>query len=255
VRTKPRTIDFGSLGFTTDTASFETAPELSEPVERLFEAITTHSAMASSQKQKQPEVPFDSAFDVPMNPEPFRQPEQPDPLSTAINATIIDRSEKTVKLNDPIAFTGKREDLDQFLADLELHIMVNEQTYTNDVKKIAFALSFMTADSALSWRRAFVASKRSPGRVTNFGTFQQFTDALTKSFQPYDEPGDALDEIKILRMGNNTAEDHVNKFRILITRSKLDESSAMVIDAFRETLRVPLTSGNLEKSDLAIRRS
>src|ERR1700679_2551380 len=40
-------------------------------------------------------------------------------------------------------------------------------------------------------------------------------------------------------MENNSAEDHVAQFKMLVTKAKLTESN-MLIDAFRETLKIPL---------------
>ena len=50
-------------------------------------------------------------------------------------------------------------------------------------------------------------------------------------------------------MEGNSAEDHVAQFKILVNKAKLDTTSAMLIDAFRETLKIPLQRQilNLEK--------
>ena len=36
---------------------------------------------------------------------------------------------------------------------------------------------------------------------------------LTNAFQPYDTPGDALENITNMKMGNNTIEDHTAQFQ------------------------------------------
>jgi hypothetical protein len=76
-----------------------------------------------------------------------------------------------------------------------------------------------------------------------FGTWAAFLTKLEDSFKPYDAPGDALEEIKNLRMGNNSIEEHIAKFKMLVTRSRLGttgETATPTIDYFRETLPVPL---------------
>ena len=62
-------------------------------------------------------------------------------------------TDKTVKLNDLKPFTGKREELGKFLRDVALHIAVNDHIFTNDIKKIAFVLSYMTEGDAAQKRR------------------------------------------------------------------------------------------------------
>ena len=41
-------------------------------------------------------------------------------------------------------------------------------------------------------------------------------------------------------MGNNSIEEHIAKFKMLVTRSGLDTTCAAVIDYFRESLNIPL---------------
>ena len=41
-------------------------------------------------------------------------------------------------------------------------------------------------------------------------------------------------------MGNNSIEDHHAKFRMLLTKSKLNKTSPATIDYYQETLNLPL---------------
>ena len=146
---------------------------------------------------------------------------------------------KVIKLNLPKDFSGKREDLKKFLQQVNLYMDVNAKIYHNDMTKIAFVLSFMDEGDASSWKEQFLeeATSTSPH---NYGTWTDFERNLKEAFQPFDAPGDALEEIKNLRMGNNLIEDHNTKFRMLLTKSKLNKTSPAVIDYYRETLNLPL---------------
>ena len=42
----------------------------------------------------------------------------------------------------------------------------------------------------------------------NLGTWEAFEKNLKDAFQPYDAPGDALKEMKTLRMGSGLIEEH-----------------------------------------------
>ena len=63
---------------------------------------------------------------------------------------------------------------------------------------------------------------------------------IKKLFEPFDGPGDALEEMKHLQMANNSnIDEHIAKFKMLVTRSGLSDLTA-VMDFFRETLTTPL---------------
>ena len=74
----------------------------------------------------------------------------------------------------------------------------------------------------------------------NLGTWEAFEKNLKDAFQPYDAPGDALEEMKTLRMGSGLIEEHNAWFKKIVTRSGLDKTSPAVINYYRETLNVPL---------------
>ena len=157
-------------------------------------------------------------------------------------ATTVDTETsrfREVKLNPLKPFTEKREDLMKFLQDTSLYILVNDKIYNTDTKKIAFAFSFMNKGDAASWKeQLFEEAMAQPD--LNLGTWKQFKDNLEEAFKPYDAPGDTLEEMKTLQMGNNSIEEHIAKFKMLVTRSGLDTNSAAVIDYFRESLNISL---------------
>ena len=104
-------------------------------------------------------------------------------------------------------------------------------------------MSFMTEGDAALWKQEFI-SRVIRESVTNnteitFGTYKSFIQSLEKSFQPYDAPGDALFAMKHLRLGGGTMEEHLAKFKLLMSQSGLEDSAA-VADLFRETLPLGL---------------
>src|SRR5271168_5648939 len=75
----------------------------------------------------------------------------------------------------------------------------------------------------------------------NLGLFSKFKHDLQEAFAPYNSPGDALEKMKTLRMKKDDLIDkHIAKFRMMVSESKLDKSSPVIIDLFRETLSMPL---------------
>ena len=134
-------------------------------------------------------------------------------------------------------FAGKRETLEKFLEDLQLHILLNR--ITDDQDKIAFALTNMEGGDADSWRTAFI-KKTVVGGVATFGTWKDFVDDLKKNFKPYDVQGEAINQIQGLRQGTNSIEDHVARFKVLLTGTGVDEQSPAALDYFQRSIRTPL---------------
>jgi hypothetical protein len=77
---------------------------------------------------------------------------KPDMMSTMNVDTENTKKGQELKLNQPKAFGGKRDELTKFLQDVQLYLAVNDDIYNTDKKKIAFTLSFMSEGDAKSWK-------------------------------------------------------------------------------------------------------
>jgi Ty3 transposon capsid-like protein/Zinc knuckle len=154
---------------------------------------------------------------------------------------VLDTGKKAqeLKLNQPKAFDGKRNELDDFVQDIQLYLAINDDVYDSDKKRIAYTLSFMSEGDAKSWKGQFLRNATTPTGV-DLGTWAQFLTDLKAAFQPYDAPGDALEELTTLKMGNTSIEDHIAKYKILLVKSGVSDTSPSAIDYFRRTLNVPL---------------
>ena len=222
----------------TNTDSFHTAPVLSEPVENLIAAILGRSPRTEESSLSE------EITEQPKTPEPETQKTE---MTTTEAPMQIDNVKKgqELKLNQPKVFGGKRDELDEFLQDIQLYLAVNDDVYNNDKKKIAYALSFMSEGDAKSWKGQFLRNANTPAGL-DLGTWKQFLIDLKAAFQPYDAPGDALEEITTLKMGNTPIEEHIAKFKILLSRTGVPDTSPSAIDYFRKTLNVPLQRKLLE---------
>ena len=93
----------------------------------------------------------------------------------------------------------------------------------------------MTDGDVALWKQEFISKvirdSVTAGNKITFGTYKSFIESLEKSFLPYDAPGDTLDAMKCLRMGKRSFEEHLAKFKLLVSQSGLDESAA-VADLF-----------------------
>ena len=144
-----------------------------------------------------------------------------------------------LKLNHPKPFIGKREELKKFRQDVKLYLFVNQKIYNHPAKKISFALSFMNEGDTASWKEQLLEDVMEKDPF-DLGTWEVFKKNLREVFQPYDAPGDALEEMKNLRMGSGSIEEHNAWFKMIVTRSGLDKTSPAVINYYQEMLNVPL---------------
>ena len=151
--------------------------------------------------------------------------------------------DKKLKLKTPTPFSGKREDLRKFLQEVKLYLLGNRKHYTDDDDKVLFVLSYMTEGDANSWKEEFVETAEQTATQDNavfsLGTYDNLIKKITEAFSPFDAPKDAIYEMREMNMGNTPIEEHIAKFKMLVTQSKLAKNDA-VIEYFRETLPVSL---------------
>jgi Retrotransposon gag protein len=123
---------------------------------------------------------------------------------------------------------------------------VNHETYNNDLRKIAFILSFMATGSAATWKAQFIEEAYARPTPANphdrLGTYVQFRKDLMEAFSMFDSVRDALDELRSLRkMKNELIDEHIAKFKMLAAKSKIDTTNPLTIKLFKEMLPWGLT--------------
>ena len=107
-----------------------------------------------------------------------------------------------LRLSPPKSFMGKRGEVDEFIQEVCLYIDINEGIYDTNKKKIGYVLSFMNKRNAKSWKGQFLQNAQTTTGL-DLGTWTNFLRDFTKAFQPYDAPGNALEELTSIKMGNN----------------------------------------------------
>jgi hypothetical protein len=118
---------------------------------------------------------------------------------------------------------------------------VNHKTYNNNLRKIAFILSFMTTRAAATWKAQFIKeayAKPIPANPNDrLGMYAMFRKELIEAFSMFDSVGDALDKLRSLRKKKtNSIDKHIAKFKMLATESKIDTTNPLSIELFKETL-------------------
>ena len=141
----------------------------------------------------------------------------------------------------------------KFLQEVKIYLLANADAYLTNLDKILFVLSYMSEGDAASWKEEFfdTAEQKAAQSSTTLllGTYPELIALIEKDFSPYNTPKDAIYEMKEMKMGNSLIEEHVAKFKMLITKSKLAKYEA-VIEYYRETLPIPLQKNILTLQDL-----
>jgi hypothetical protein len=65
--------------------------------------------------------------------------------------------------------------------------------------------------------------------------YKDFVEALKKTFQPYNEQAEALEDMKKLCLNNNSITEHNSKFQLLVSQTGMKDSLALT-DLSQETL-------------------
>jgi hypothetical protein len=163
--------------------------------------------------------------------------------STRIEDIPMASSTTKKKLKAPTPYSGKREDLRKFLQEVKFNLLANADAYPSDLDKILFVLSYMSEGDANSWKEEFFESAEQKsaqlGVDLTLGKYEDFIKEIEKDFSPYDAPKDAIYDMKEIKLGKGSIEEHVSKFKMLVTKSKLEKNDA-VVEYFRESLPIPL---------------
>jgi hypothetical protein len=167
-------------------------------------------------------------------------------MTNTIATMMITRASDKMKLNSPTPFTGKQNESVLFMQDVYIYLKVNQYIYDNDDKKISFILSYLTGGDAAIWKQQFIQTKIEEHEwdkteEPNWGKYKDFVEALKKTFQPYNEPAEALKDMKKLRLGDNSITEHNSRFQLLVSQTGMTDSPAL-INLYRETLSWALQS-------------
>jgi hypothetical protein len=92
-------------------------------------------------------------------------------------------------------------------------------------KKVLFALLFINRGVAGSWKQGKTAAYLKAG---NFGTFDEFKQAVQTVFTPIDDEGVAKMELQTLHQGNKKIEEYIAQFMIITAHTGLTEDSALI---------------------------
>ena len=105
-----------------------------------------------------------------------------------------------LQIGTPKAYDGSFETSRQWLNTVQLYLLMNEDVYNNNDKKIAFILSYMTKGSALTWAATFRENSVDVTGTITLGTYLNFVAKFNEDFKQRDITGTAIAWLTTKRM-------------------------------------------------------
>jgi len=132
------------------------------------------------------------------------------------NMTLANRSDR---LPDPPAFTGKRKDLPAFLSKLQYKLEGNSDRFPTPRSQLLYAYSRLEGDAATVVR---------PMMDTDIGTVRQLTGFLEATYGDPNRRATAQARLANLRQGKKSFLSHFAEFRRLAADCDLNDSALVM---------------------------
>ena len=130
----------------------------------------SHQLLASLTLPRAPTSPSST----PIATQPIFPLLPPPPLIPPLATMTTTAKPIKLQIGIPEAYDGSFETLRQWLNAVQLYLLVNEDIYNNDDKKIAFVLSYITKGSALTWAATFQENSIDATGTITLGTYSNF---------------------------------------------------------------------------------
>jgi len=122
---------------------------------------------------------------------------------------------------------------------IKAYLLINNDIYNNDEKRVAFGLSHMKKAVAQSWATDYYeqALTQNP---PSFGPWDNFEKEFKKSFMPVDTAGTTIAKLRTLTQ-KGMVEEYITEFRTHAHRSIIKDQHAL-IKFFTTGLKTPLVN-------------
>ena len=110
----------------------------------------------------------------------------PPPLPTPLVTMTTTTKPIELQIGTPEAHDGFFKTSKQWLNAVQLYLLMNEDVYNNDDKKITFVLFYMTKGSALTWATTFHENSVDATDTIILGTYPNFITKFNEDFKQRD---------------------------------------------------------------------
>ena len=145
-------------------------------------------------------------------------------------------SAKELHLRTPEDYDSREVTFQAWIRSVELYLLVNEEIYDTNQKKIAFTLLFIKKGSTLEWATTFTSDAIDNKK---FRTFADFKNSLTKAFLTTDLKVKALTHLQFIAQTRDEILPYINEFKIAVHLSGIVDQT-ILISLFAEGLNPAL---------------
>jgi len=105
--------------------------------------------------------------------------------------------------------------------------------YNNEKKKVIFMLSYLKGGNAERYKTLWMEQKKTTAGTgaLDYETLAQLTQDLQAAFKETNKKHDALHELRHIKQGSDTIDDFNNKFKLLVSQTKITDDLTL-IDAY-----------------------
>jgi len=114
------------------------------------------------------------------------------------------------RLAPPEPYDGSAEKLDSFLRQLYLSFSDDPEYFSDHMRKVRFALSYMKSKFALQWATRVIGELEN-GTVA-FASWAEFHSSLSAAFMSANKKEQAQRKLELLRQNNRAAEEYFVEF-------------------------------------------
>ena len=145
----------------------------------------------------------------------------------------------------PLVFTGESHDLQRFHQECDLYLTLNSGVYNIVDKKIMLIISLLGPGLPMIWKTSWLDSKiNAAGTLTFPTTITTFWTKFESAFEDKNEADNALHDLDSLQQGSSTADEHIIKFKLLLSKARipLQNNDHALINLFQLTLNCRLAT-------------
>ena len=140
-----------------------------------------------------------------------------------------------LQIGTPKAYDSSFKTLRQWLNTVQLYLLVNEDVYNNDDKKIAFILSYMTKGSTLTWATTFHENSVDTTGTITLGTYPNFIAKFNEDFKQRDVTGTTITWLTTKQMVlkkdqtySPLLNQYVSEFQNHVTQANIKDPNVLI---------------------------
>ncbi|KIN98737.1 hypothetical protein M404DRAFT_31064 [Pisolithus tinctorius Marx 270] len=144
-----------------------------------------------------------------------------------------------LKIGAPSDFDGDQKNAMSWLYSVQTYLLVNEELYDTDTKRVVYTLSYMKKGVTHSWATTFqkTSLEKNP---PSFGTFADFVKDFKNSFTSPDTASTAITKLHTMKQ-KESVEQYITDFQTAAANSTITEDVAL-IEFFSQGLKPFITN-------------